>query len=605
MSDIIRLLPDNIANQIAAGEVIQRPASVVKELLENAIDAGAKHIQLLIKDAGKTSIQVIDDGKGMSETDARLSFERHATSKIRSANDLFNIKTMGFRGEALASIAAIAQVELLTRQHTEDVATRISIEGSKVGKQEKSQGPQGTSILVKNLFYNVPARRKFLKSDTVELKHIMDEFIRVALAFPEIHFTMYNNNNETYYLPTGNLKQRIVNLLGKNMNDKLIPIEEDTDMVKIRGFICKPETARRTKGDQYIFVNQRFIKNHYLSHAIRSAYEDLIATDCHPMYYLYLDIDPSTIDINVHPTKTEIKFEEERMLYNYLRVSIKHGLGKYSISPMIDFNTDSNIFSKLSNAKLQGDFENTNFQSKFDNNKTQLKNWQELYKGVSQFDNTTIPSNPESNIVEKELFAIAHEELNISNTIDTKTPFQINNQYILCQIKSGIMLLDQQATHERILYEEFLNSFQRANKFTQKELFPKMIELDASKAITFKNILNHLNQLGFEIEDFGKNTFIVHGTPSGMDTRVDINNLMEKVIFQFEQNIEVQIGIEENIARSMAVSSCIKKGKSLQKEEMNDLIDRLFACEQPYSSPSGHKCFIVLEHTELEKRFNA
>lgn len=612
MPDIIQLLPDSIANQIAAGEVIQRPASVIKELLENAIDAGSTNIKLIIKDAGKTSIQVIDDGKGMSETDARMAFERHATSKIRSANDLFCIKTMGFRGEALASIAAISHVEMVTRQSQEEVANRIVIEGSVLSKQEKVQAMPGTSITVKNLFYNVPARRKFLKSDPVELKHIMDEFQRVTLANPDLFFSFHHNGNEVYHLPKGNLKQRIVGVFGKQIIDKLIPVNEETEVAIFSGFIGKPDAARKTQGDQFIFVNKRFIKSNYLNHAIRAAYEDLITKDVFPAYFLFLEIDPANIDINVHPTKTEIKFEDERLIYNYLRVTLKHSLGQYSLSPMLDFNVDHNFAYKFSAEPISQQkpsvrpdkaypLEN---EARFRPGQESAKGWQEIYQSLQADPITDVNTGHHVRTIESEAFKMTTEEEHGIHTSEMKEPYQIHASYIIHQVKSGLMLIDQQAAHERILYEQYLETIQNGEYFSQKELFPRTLELDASRSEVLRNIIHHVNALGFEMEDFGHNTFIIHGTPSGLDGSVSVENLIEKLIHQYIQNLEFELGIEENLARSMALSAGIKKGRRLEKEEMKAIVDQLFACKLPYKSPSGKNCFIIMEHDELIKRFN-
>lgn len=617
MADIIQLLPDSIANQIAAGEVIQRPASVVKELLENSVDAGSTSIKLIIKDAGKTSIQVIDDGKGMSETDARMSFERHATSKIRTANDLFSIKTMGFRGEAMASIAAIAHVEMITRPAQDEVATRILINGSVIEKYEKVQGMLGTNVTVKNLFYNVPARRKFLKSDPVELKHIMDEFHRVALANIDIFFSLHHNGNEVFYLPKGNLKQRIIGIFGKQINEKLIPVQQETEVANFSGFIGKADAARKTQGEQFIFVNKRYIKSNYLNHAVRAAYEDLLAKDMYPSYFLFLEIDPSTIDINVHPTKTEIKFEDERLIYNYLRVSLKHSLGQYSLSPMLDFNVDHNFAknlgqghvstpnhgSKISNSEEEY-YDRLSRQSSQSINKENIKGWEDIYKSVSPSQDYNSNSILEVRQLESEAFSMTpHEEFSVRTSM-AKEPYQLHQNYIICPVKSGMMMIDQQAAHERILYESYLENLNNGEFVTQKELFPRSIELEPSKSQLLKSILPKVNALGFEMEEFGHHTFIIHGTPSGLESKLPIEQLIEKLINQYIENLEFELGIEENLARSMAISAGIKHGRSLEKDEMNALIDQLFACQLPYKSPSGKNCFIIIEHDELFKRFN-
>jgi len=609
MPDIIQLLPDNIANQIAAGEVIQRPASVVKELIENAIDAESSEIKLIIKGAGKTLIQVIDNGKGMSDTDARMSFERHATSKIKKAADLFSITTKGFRGEALASIAAIAHVELVTKMHEEEIGRKLLVSGSKVTKQEPCQAQSGTMFSVKNLFFNVPARRKFLKSDPVELKHIIEEFKRVALAHPDIFFSMYHNDQEVYHLPSSNYRQRIVSILGKQVNDKLVPIEEDTEIVKISGFVGKPEAAKKTKGDQFIFVNDRYIRSNYLNHAIKSAYEDLIVKEAYPLYALYINVDPAKIDINVHPTKTEIKFEEDRLIYNYIRVAIKHALGHYNVSPTLDFGANTNFGNPIDNSKSYGKIndeynlkENINYgtgKSSFE--KSNLKAWEQIYDGMQN-------QSDEQPTEEQQSFTIAskistEDGQEISKIEEGKAPYQIHNTYILSHIKSGFLLIDQQAAHERILYEQNLASLSSHQRLTQKELFPRTIELDNAKATIMQNILPKVNALGFEIEDFGDKTFLIHGIPAGLTGSQDATSLMEKLIDQYVSNMELQLGIEENISRSLAVSAAIKRGKPMEVSEMKLLIDQLFACEVPYKSPTGRRCIVTMDLDTILKQF--
>lgn len=610
MPDIIQLLPDSIANQIAAGEVIQRPASVVKELVENAIDAGASEIKLIIKDAGKTLIQVIDNGKGMSDTDARMSFERHATSKIKKAADLFSITTKGFRGEALASIAAISHVELITKTHNEELGRRLLVSGSKVKKQEPCSAQAGTMFSVKNLFFNVPARRKFLKSDPVELKHIIEEFKRVALAHPTVFLSMYNNEQEVFHLPAGNYRQRIVAILGKHTNDKLVPIEEDTEIVSISGFVGKPEAAKKTKGDQYIFVNDRYIKSNYLNHAIRSAYDELIVKEAYPLFVLYITVDPAQIDINVHPTKTEIKFEEERLIYNYTRVAIKHALGHYNVSPTLDFGTNSNFGNNIDNQKSFGkindeyNLKSTSERSSPGGNsqleKSNLKAWEQIYEGIQ--DQTEQPSTEQQTFTVSSKISIDSGE-EISKVDEGKPPYQIHNTYILSHIKSGFILIDQQAAHERILYERNLNSLSSHQRLTQKELFPRTISLDNAKAAIMQDILPKINALGFEVEDFGNQTYLIHGIPAGLTGGADASALMERLIDQYVSNMELQLGIEENLAQSLAVSAAIKRGKPMEIPEMKLMIDQLFACEVPYKSPTGRRSIVTMDMDTILKQF--
>ena len=623
MADIIQLLPDSIANQIAAGEVIQRPASVVKELLENSIDAGSTQIKLIVKDAGKALIQVIDNGCGMSETDARMCFERHATSKIRAAKDLFEIRTMGFRGEAMASIAAIAQVEMKTRKHNEDLGIRLNIEGSEIKSQEACQCSVGTSLSIKNLFYNVPARRNFLKTTTVEMRHIIDEFQRVALANPDIFFSLHHNNAEVFHLPVSNLRQRIVNLLGPNSNKKLVPVLEETDALKLEGFVGKPEFAKKTRGEQFFFVNKRFIKSGYLHHALMSAYEDMLPKDTYPLYVIFIEIDPARIDINVHPTKQEIKFDDERLVYNYLKVTVRHALGQYSITPTLDFEQEQsfnnyrtqasgdssqrNTASSSSGSSQQGSYET--IPSRANNtplDNSNLKNWKKMYDGLEEFD----PSREEKisdqpiTIGSKMSDDSLLDDAQKSFSKESKPVYQIHGTYIVSHIKSGYILVDQQAAHERILFERYLDTLNQKESSTQKELFPKTINLNPADAALLKDLIPQINMLGFDIQDFGKDAFVIHGIPTDLKSGQDEQKLIEKLLEQFKSNQELDLNITENIARSMARSSAIKKGQTMTQEEMRELVDMLFACAMPFTSPNGKKCFITFEMDELAKRFN-
>ena len=631
MADIIQLLPDAIANQIAAGEVIQRPASVVKELLENSIDAGSTNIKLVIKDAGRTLIQVIDDGCGMSETDARMSFERHATSKIRQSEDLFCIRTMGFRGEAMASIAAVAQVELRSRRHFDELGTRLVVEASEVKTQEPCPCSRGTTLSVKNLFYNVPARRNFLRSNTVEMRHIMDEFQRIAIANSDIFFSLHHNNSEIFHLPAGNLRQRLIGVFGNNANKKLVPVSEETDILKLSGFVGKPEFAKKTRGEQYFFVNNRFIKSGYLNHAVVAAYEDLLPKDTYPLYVIFIDIDPARIDINVHPTKQEIKFEDERLVYNYLKVAIRHSLGQYSIMPTLDFDQAPAFYNTLTSAnrpikreetvksstsKGSAGSSSSSVSSVVGDSHRQannLQNWQKLYEGLDNFD--TEPTTDSSGSTEEIPPALTleskwHDEdtENPATTSGTakkgrKTPFQLHNSYVVSQIKSGMLIIDQQAAHERILYDCYLTVLEQQQNATQSQLFPRTLSLSPSDAKLLSDILETVNDLGFDIQEFGTNTFVVNGIPSELAGKQDELKLIETLLEQYKNNLSLKLNIKENIARSMAKSASIKTGQSLEVEEMQALIDQLFACEVPYKSPSGRKCFISVELDELAKRF--
>lgn len=620
MADVIQLLPESIANQIAAGEVVQRPASVVKELMENAVDAGATSIKLVLKEAGKTFIQVTDNGCGMSETDARMCFERHATSKIRKTEDLFCIRTLGFRGEALASIAAVAQVEMRTRQHNKELGTRIVIEASEVKVQEPCQCAPGTTIKVSNLFYNVPARRNFLKSNASEMRHIMDEFQRIALANHDIFVSLHHNGNEIFHLPPSNLRQRIVNIFGANINPKLVPVKEETDVTAITGFIGKPEAARKVRGEQLFFVNNRFIKSSYLHHAVMSAYEDLLPKDSFPFYILFLKIDPARIDINVHPTKQEIKFDDERLVYNYLKVAVRHALGQYSIMPSLDFEQETSFSSVISANKLpinQPKIEGTDPPPKTLRNFGQQNalgrpqtNWQKLFEGLEHFEKElNLGKDPETTTNEAiTLSSELSEEIEQTTLGDTltkeiKQPYQIHATYIVSQIKSGFILIDQQSAHERILYEHYLKVLESHQASTQTSLFPKTITLSPSDAELMNELLPAAKMLGFEIEEFGNGAYIIHGIPADLAGAVDETELVERLLHQYRENVKLDLNIKEKIARSLARSAAIKKGQQLEPAEMQMLIDKLFACSMPYKSPSGKNCFITFDLEDLEKRF--
>ena len=605
MSDIINLLPEALANQIAAGEVIQRPASVVKELMENAIDAGSSNILLIVKNYGKSLIQVIDNGKGMSETDARMCFERHATSKIKQTDDLFNIQTMGFRGEALASIASIAEVELKTRTQEAEVATLVRIKSSEIIEQSYCQAEPGTSIAVKNLFYNVPARRKFLKTDSAELRYIYEEFKRVALAHPEIKFRLVHNDNEVYNLPGGSLKKRVIGLFRKSYEDKIVRVSEETDVVTIEGIIGQPDISRKQKGEQYIFVNRRYIKSNYLNHAIKSAFENLISDDQYPFYVLFLDLDPSKLDINVHPTKQEVKFDDERLIYNYLKVSVKHALGRYSLSPQLDFeNIDNHIRSvRQTGNHVRGGGQFSNNLASTTRSAPGMRNWQSLYKGAEELE------------LEQELKA-SQEELTIpsaatgdllieSSPVDSgdKEPFQIHNAYVLVQIKNGFFLIDQNAAHQRILFERYLQKLSTQEELVQKQLFPITIQIQKDQMEAFNDLLPELKSLGFDLQNFGAETFVINGVPAGFSDN-NLQEVFDKLLDQFVSNVDLELSKNEQIAKSMAKSSAIKRGQKLSLEEMQTLVDELFACALPYTSPTGKKCFINYDLEDLEKAFN-
>ncbi len=594
MSDIIQLLPDSIANQIAAGEVVQRPASAVKELLENAIDAHATHITLIIKDAGKSLLQVIDNGNGMSETDTRLSIERHATSKIRKAEDLFTLQTMGFRGEALASIAAIAQVEMKTRQENQELGTILVVEGSEVKKQEPIACEVGTSICVKNLFFNIPARRNFLKSNSVEFRHIMDEFHRVALACPQIAFTFMNGDELELELPASKLSQRIVSIFGKNYQQQLAPCSEETERIRITGYIGKPESAKRTRGEQFIFVNNRFIKNNYLNHAIASAYAGLLPEGSFPFYVLYIEIDPKHIDVNVHPTKTEIKFDDERSIYGIVLAAVRQALGAHSLMPVLDFQADVNIVSKLKQSSGD-DYFDERFQ------RSNLQNWEKLMEGNSETRLRDV-SSPVHAIRFDSRVNQSEEEEAIQPV--EKVLSQLFDRYILKQVRSGMMIVDQQLAHERILFERYLAQLRSKHGESQQCLFPQTISFSASDFAMVMEMEQEIHALGFRLDVFGKNTLVVNGIPANLPGGNE-KELVEGLIEQFKSNQkELSVPIQENLARALAKRSANKAGKRLAIEEMSALLGSLFSCKSPNYSPDGKPTFFIFELGKIESYFN-
>ncbi len=611
MADLIQLLPDHIANQIAAGEVIQRPASAVKELLENSVDAGSGVIQLIVKDAGRTLIQVIDDGCGMSETDARMAFARHATSKIRKAEDLFAIRTMGFRGEAMASMAAVAQVELKTRKHAEEMGVRLIIEGSEVKKQEPCQTAPGTSIAVKNLFFNVPARRNFLKSDKVEWRHIVDEFNRVAIANPDIHFSLHHNGAEQAHLPAGKLRQRLVNLFGRHINTKILPVSEETDVLRIRGFVGKPEHAKKTRGEQFFFVNNRFIKSGYLHHALMGAYEALLPEGAYPLYAIFLDIDPAHLDVNVHPTKQEVNFEDERLVYHYLRVAVRHALGRHGAMPTLDFDQDPGLMAippiKPDQNKGRPPSSGNPTAPNFDQQrqKNNLKHWEKLYESLGAEPVNPTPDIPRTLTIESQWEEEEDQSLRTDAEQTYKAPYQVHNSYIVSHIKSGFLLIDQQAAHERILYEELLQALEENETRPQQQLFPVTLEFGASDAALMEEILEDINLLGFDLQPFGRNTFIVNGLPPYLKGGSSESDLIENLLEQYKNGQALQLEPRENLARSLAKSGARKRGEALTVKEMQTLIDKLFACTLPQKSPTGRNCFMTFELNALEKQFQA
>jgi DNA mismatch repair protein MutL len=613
VSDIIHLLPDNIANQIAAGEVIQRPASAVKELLENAVDAGATIIKLLVSDAGKALVQVIDDGKGMSETDARMSFERHATSKISNIEDLFRIKTMGFRGEALASIAAVAQVELKTRKAEDPLGTYIEIENSLVIKQEPCAFQTGTSISMKNLFFNVPARRNFLKSNAAEMRHIVEEFIRVAMAFPSVFFSLTSNGQEVFHLDAGSLKQRIVQILGSQYNAKLVSVNEETDYLNIYGFVGKPETARKTRGDQYFFVNNRFIKSAYLNHAVNSAFDEMIAKDSFPSYVLYIDLDPSVVDINVHPTKQEIKFEDEKIIYAFVQAAVKHALAQFSIAPSLDFTLNADIQSldavskpfttdkrdAASGSNLFKTFTQSN-QAHFieATDKTELKSWKSFYEseGMSSVDQAT-PSESQQQLHADQLNKKQLRVLPDTNLL------QLHNTYIIASTNSGFILVHQQLAHERVLYERYSMAAHGQQMATQQSLFPVELEMTGADAALLKDLLPDLLAIGYQVESKSDLTFVIQGIPADILPGNE-KHAIELLIEQFKHfSSDIKFSKREKLVRCMSRQQAIKAGQQLTQKEMLALIEDLFTCGSPNVTPTGSPTYLEFKEDYLDRMF--
>ncbi|MFN8432135.1 MAG: DNA mismatch repair endonuclease MutL [Spirosomataceae bacterium] len=602
--DVIRLLSDSIANQIAAGEVVQRPASVVKELLENSIDAGAQNIQLIVKDAGKALIQVIDDGMGMSPTDARMSFERHATSKIRESADLFNIRTMGFRGEALASIAAVAQVELKTRREEDELATIINIEGSEIKSQEFGQSPKGTNLLIKNLFFNVPARRNFLKSNPVEMKHILEEFQRMALAHPEVSFKLFHNDVEIFNLATNKLNKRITDVLDKSYRDQLAQCQADTPYLKISGYVGKPPSAKKNRGDQYFFVNKRFIKSSYLNHAITSAFEATISEGTHPFYALFLEIDPSHIDINIHPTKTEIKFDDEKAIYAILRSAVKQAIGVYNLTPSIDFEANINLGNLALNSWNQAprnDFRSDSNVGSFENFGRDLRpnerpnqeNWQKLFDGFGENRNL----EPQPVLFSSKINQI-EDSVNLGKEAEVNA-IQIHNRFIISQIKSGILLIDQQSAYERIFYERYLREISQQKGLSQQILFPKTVTLSAIDYTLSFEIIDMIRNIGFNVEEFGQNTYIINGVPSQFLDE-DEAELFKSLIDQYKVNENNQkIDKKEALAKTLAKRNASKMQKILTKEEIGGLINQLFETAMPSVSPDGNTVMSILTLEKL------
>lgn len=635
MTDVIKLLPDHVANQIAAGEVVQRPASVVKELLENAIDAKATQITLVIKDAGKTLIQVIDDGVGMSATDARLSLERHATSKISKADDLFALNTKGFRGEALASIAAISHMEIQTRTHDQEVGTKIQIEGSEVTHQKSVVTPQGTIIRVKNLFYNIPARRNFLKSDSVERRHIIDEFHRVALAHPDVSFTFLNNDLTLFSLPKSKLRQRIIGIFGKKMKERLIPVIEETDIVRVSGFVQKPEFATKTRNEQFFFVNDRYIKSGYLHHAVVAAFDGLLKPETQPGYFLFLYVNPQSIDINIHPTKTEIKFDDEHAIYTLLRAAIKHSLGQFSIIPALDFSLDSEMQTPYDYKKknpvpptIQVDSDFNPFkeeakrmqqfrQSGGSFTPKQTPSWEALYSGLEKERITTFESPTFSDTKEKvekrtiEGFQGSDFEAELVigtlfedvNSKPSSNTFQLQRKYIVTSIKSGVVIIHQHLAHQRVLYEDLLKNVSVKKAVSQQLLFPLKLSFSLEDIALLSNLQEQLETIGFVIESLENETLEVSGIPVHINES-SVQEIMEKLLDDMKMDIPGESFSQFDIlAKSLAKNMAIKVGTALNEEEQIHLLNQLFACKEPTLSPFNRRVLVTLDVNYLDNKF--
>lgn len=617
MSDIIKLLPDHLANQIAAGEVVQRPANVVKELLENSVDALSTKIQLIVRDGGNQLIQVIDNGKGMSHTDSRMCFERHATSKISKAEDLFSIRTMGFRGEAMASIAAVAQVELRTNTDPDTLGTLLRIEGSEIKAHEPVQTNRGSNIQVKNLFFNLPARRNFLKTNTVEFSHIIEEFIKVALANPEIHFSLTNNGQLIYELPSGKLSNRIVDIFGKNYRENIIPCREEIVLAKVTGYVGKPDIAKKKGREIYFFVNDRFFKSYYLNHAVKTAFDKLLPEETNPFVCLFVQIDPEHVDVNIHPTKTEIKFDDENSIYGLIHAAVKKAIGTTLVATALDFDSDvnlvpfSNYFNNNNNSNQNSSNPTNHHHNSYNkpNENSNLRNWKNLYS--PNFDRSDdIEINPLSSDAEPQQTlltfgsSINRETINITEKYnEPKIIFQIHNTYILTQVKSGVMLIDQQAAHQRILFEKYSNNLQTQNAHSQQCLFPIKLSMSPNDYLVVCEIEPDLIALGFSLSFLGTDTISINGTPADMPSGNE-KEIFEGIIEQFKVNKhELSLGTHESLAKSIASRSCVKKNQRLSMEEMNSIINQLFACKEPAYSPYNVKTFTIIDHQKLYELF--
>ena len=612
MSDIIQLLPDSVANQIAAGEVIQRPASVVKELVENAVDAGAKTINVLIVDAGRTSIQVIDDGKGMSETDARLSFERHATSKIRKADDLFALTTMGFRGEALASIAAVAQIELKTRQEKDDIGTSLSISGSKFIGQEPCVCPVGSNFKVENLFFNVPARRKFLKSNTTELNNIISAFERIVLVYPNITFTLHSNGVEIFSLKACSLRQRVVEVFGKRLNQNLLPVEVETTLCRIYGFVGKPESAKKKGALQYFFVNDRYMKHPYFNKAVANAFERLVPFGEQVPYFLYFEVPAENIDVNIHPTKTEIKFENEQAIWQILMAAIKEALGRFNDIPAIDFDTEGKPDIPVFNPSANVSAPTVNFNPSYNpfketksskSSAASQTQWEELYKGLNE-DFSTDTENALSALNQSDEQSIfTSNETGKASVAEERSPahYQYKGCYIMTAVKSGLMIIDQHRAHVRILYEQYLKQLKEHTAHTQKMLFPEMVNLPTSNEAALQKVLSEMQTMGFELSNMGGGSYAVNGIPAGIEG-LNISSLVgDMVASTHEDGTSVNEEIDKALALSLARNAAIPYGQVLGNEEMENLVNELFACNNVNYTPTGKTILTILKQLDIEK----
>ena len=626
MSDIIHLLPDSVANQIAAGEVIQRPASVIKELVENAIDAEACNIHVLVTDAGKTCIQVIDDGKGMSETDARLSFERHATSKIREASDLFALRTMGFRGEALASIAAVAQVELKTRLEAEELGTKLVIAGSKVESQEAVSCPKGSNFSIKNLFFNIPARRKFLKANSTELSNILTEFERIALVHPEVAFSLYSNDSELFNLPVSSLRQRILAVFGKKLNQQLLSVDVNTTMIKISGYVAKPETARKKGAHQYFFVNGRYMRHPYFHKAVMDAYEQLIPIGEQISYFLYFEVDPANIDVNIHPTKTEIKFENEQAIWQIISAAVKESLGKFNAVPSIDFDTEDMPDIPAFEQNLPPEPPRVQYKSDFNPFKTsssgsgggvagysrQKVEWEDLYGGLEKASkmNRPVINEPEA---EPDYFSPAEPEAPavVPSTLYANEPIvekgnlhlQFKGRFILTSVKSGLMLIDQHRAHIRVLFDRYMMQIRQKQGMSQGVLFPEILQLPVSEAAVLQSIMDDLSAVGFELSDLGGGSYAINGIPAGIEGLNPVELVRSMLHTAMEKGNDVKEEVQSILALTLSRAAAIVYGQVLSNEEMVNLVDNLFACVAPNYTPDGKVVLSTIKEEEIEKLF--